>query len=128
MVSHSNKKEPVSVYALQLLSTKKIYVGYSHDLRFRLKEHLSRLRSGRHPNKELQKDFDGCPDKDHPVKLFVLEKDIPYVERRVRELDYIVQLRTYLPQFGYNTAEYSRACLHEVPVSYELPEEMEVLP
>lgn len=117
MVNKPNpEKGSVSIYGLQLISTGKLYVGYTHDLRFRLKEHLSRLRAGRHANRALQADFDACPDKEHPVKFFVLERNVPYQMRRERELDHIVRLRTYLPEVGYNTAEYSRACLHEIQI------------
>jgi len=46
-----------TVYKIENIKTKMIYVGSTNNFRVRKSEHLSQLRKGTHPNRKLQRAF-----------------------------------------------------------------------
>lgn len=61
------------IYALQYNPTKKMYIGSTVNLVSRYKDHLTRLKNGRHYSKEFQKDFDDNGKKED-FSVYVLEE------------------------------------------------------
>lgn len=46
------------IYSISILGSSKVYVGQSHDLRTREKDHFYKLLRGKHYNASLQREFD----------------------------------------------------------------------
>lgn len=50
-------REVVCIYAIRHEASGKTYVGQTHNLRRRMRDHLKRLRAGNHSNRHLQRAF-----------------------------------------------------------------------
>ena len=85
-----------TIYALVNLDNQRRYIGRTQDLPHRLEAHRYRLKSHTHPNRHINQDS-GCR-----FGFEVLERDIPFEQRKEKERSYIIQYKTYDPRFGYN--------------------------
>lgn len=92
---------PREVYAIQHIATGRIYVGSSANLEQRLRDHMNALKSGKHPNKMMQEDYDNYGGD---YEFFVLEKITEFVDRS-KEYDWMEKLNTGNPEVGYNSRD-----------------------
>lgn len=91
-------KLPRQVYALVHEPTGKMYIGSSANAPKRLRVHLSQLKNGSHPARELQADYDLHGG---PLRLFLLDEICSFADRG-KEYQWMKQLKTFDPRFGYN--------------------------
>lgn len=92
---------------------RKIYVGASSgNCSGRCATHVSQLKNGEHASTELQRDFD--LGHDFEFVQVVSYKEGEKTKEQIFELErhLILQLKTYLPEYGYNT--------NSAPLSYTL--------
>lgn len=88
------------VYALRCNANGKLYIGSSHRMDQRLHEHMVALRSGRHPNAEMQADFNKYGDD---FSACVLQDYCHDDTSRTRlEAAYMTIFKTRDRQYGYN--------------------------
>lgn len=89
----------VGIYAIENLSNGKKYIGQSTDVSRRITYHKYMLKSGRHKNKTMQRDYDECGGN---FSFGVLERcakgDLDPLEK-----EYIAREKSNDPEFGYNT-------------------------
>jgi group I intron endonuclease len=86
-------------YALKNKINKKIYVGITVNLEQRIASHFSDLKRGDHHNKGLSSDykkFGNC------FEVYKMEENISFWDKSDKELMYILKLKSYIPEFGYN--------------------------
>lgn len=81
-----NKSIKSGVYALINTQTGKMYIGSSKNIKNRIGQHFAALRSGRHCNKELLKDFNNGDEITY--KVLALVPDL-HAELFNRETEYI---------------------------------------
>lgn len=92
------------IYALKCTTSNRIYVGRTRKPRNRQYAHLSALRSNRHYNKELQKDYNAFGED--TFEFVILEKSAHEMNRHGgRERYWMEKLRTYNVQYGYNNLD-----------------------
>ncbi len=92
-------RHKLGVYAIINSSNGKIYIGSAACLSRRWATHRSYLSKKRHHSRELQKDFDLCPEN---FQICLIE-DIQKTEiLRSREKFWMDFYRSYDPRFGYN--------------------------
>lgn len=91
-----------SCYALKNKINGKIYVGVSGRVEDRIKSHMGLLKNGTHTNKSLQDDYDELHLTSSDFEIYCLEENIPDQKRTDVEFIYIMSLKTYLPEVGYN--------------------------
>lgn len=53
-----HKESEKVIYAIRNLNNNKVYIGQTSNCNGRRKQHISALRAGTHPVKEMQNDFD----------------------------------------------------------------------
>ncbi len=53
---------PTGIYKITNLKNNKVYIGQSENIYIRRRQHFTSLRSGRHFNKEMQKDYKKNPE------------------------------------------------------------------
>lgn len=85
-----NKANVVSgIYAIICMDTMRSYVGSSYNILQRIKQHLQQLKSGKHYNQELQKDFNA---------------EYTYIEilEQVDDVDKLPERESYWCSYGYN--------------------------
>ena len=95
------------VYKIQEINSGKVYIGASVNVSRRLLGHKSSLRTGKHINKGLQKDFNLFGECS-----FVFEKiiDCEIASLTEKELELIESHKSKNPLFGYNI--HGKANLH----------------
>lgn len=69
IISKKIEKGKSGVYAIKNKTNKKIYIGQSENLYMRYQSHKSALKAGRHPNREMQNDY----NKRHILVFYPLE-------------------------------------------------------
>ena len=91
------------IYKLYNIITNKIYVGYSINIHYRVNnQHLYELRTKKHKNKQLQKDFDDFGKES--FDFFVLQ-DVEEIENLVIvEMEWMKKLNVFNENIGYNIA------------------------
>jgi len=78
------------IYGLWCDQTQKVYVGFSANVPKRMREHRCLLKSGKHSEPELQRDYNTYGEKSFRVAtLAILNKDAPVSERRAEELKWM---------------------------------------
>lgn len=111
--------KPKTIYAIQHNATKRIYVGCSTNPSRRSQEHLSHLRHKKHPNAEMQKDFDLYGED---YSCYIIEKDVPYQGNSKdfrfsscydKERMWMCVLKSNEPETGYNLSKWERPILIE---------------
>ena len=90
-------------YALENTINRKLYIGVTSALDERLNLHFSELRRGKHKAYGLQEDYNKYGKKAFAV--YRMETNISYSEKGQKELKYILQYKTYLPEYGYNAKD-----------------------
>ena len=86
------------VYAMRHNKTKRIYIGSSERVCWRINDHLKALRNGRHTNELMQKDFDEFGEDYSFYSLDV----IPLQDFSDREYYWMMYFETYNKDKGYN--------------------------
>lgn len=89
---------PRKVYAIQHNKTQKIYIGSSKDVRQRYLNHLYALRNNKHPNKDMQDDFNLYGED---YSLFILDEITCYAERK-KEYEWMLKYNSTCREKGYN--------------------------
>lgn len=95
------------VYCIKNDATGKEYIGSSMDINVRLHQHFSQLKNGKHPIKDIQRDYDAG----HSFSVSVLRK-FPVkapVDLMNEELEYIRKWKKN------GTPLYNKACYHVNP-------------
>ena len=87
------------VYLLKNNVTNRIYVGRTHSPEFRLRQHMSALRSNRHTNELMQTDFNTYGE--HTFSFEVVDKKENLTRSGIEGL-WILKLKTYDKKHGYN--------------------------
>ena len=85
-----------TIYALVNRENGKRYIGRTIHPRLRLRNHFSTLNNHKHQNPFLNKDSN-CR-----FGYEILEENVPWKDRRIKEQEYMVKYKTYDPQYGYN--------------------------
>ena len=91
-------KFPRKVYAIRHNKTNRVYIGSSCHVDKRFYEHLSALRSNRHPVEDMQEDFDKYGED---FTLTVLDH-IASIEEKDKEYDWMDKNQSYVRGVGYN--------------------------
>ena len=86
------------VYIMTHVATGKKYVGRTRNTYLREKQHLLLLKSGKHPNKSMQMDY----NKDPRMKFEVVGRMNSDRQRFDLEKQTMVAFCTYDERFGYN--------------------------
>lgn len=91
------------VYAIQHNVTKRVYVGSTGNIKQRLECHFRALKSGKHPQKKMQEDYNRY-GYDYTVYL-LHEGDLR--KRDLLEIEYLYMtvFKARDPIFGYNLKE-----------------------
>jgi predicted GIY-YIG superfamily endonuclease len=127
------KKRIYTIYAIRCKATGRIYIGCTAFLQTRVHQHILELRrhekikvSGggkRKTGVEWQEDFDKHGEES--FELYVLEDNVAYKDRLVRETHWIEEYDTMNPAKGYNTMP-SWQAKHDIMAG--LPPKMTGLP
>jgi len=64
-----NIRKKVGIYSIAHSSTKSLYIGQSNDIEQRINRHKKELKQSIHPNKNLQKLWNDCGDKEFEFLL-----------------------------------------------------------
>lgn len=95
------------IYAIKNLENKKIYIGSSGNIKNRLQNHFSLLKSGKHGNKNMLEDY----KSGDRFQCFVISKVPLYFSynknKYLREFEKIAisMLNTGNPEIGYNLTD-----------------------
>lgn len=84
------------IYKITNLTNGKIYIGQSRRVYIRKQEHFNALRTGKHPNKQMQKDFNA-----HHRFMWSLIELCPEDKLNEREIYWIKRYNSMTPN-GYN--------------------------
>ena len=88
------------IYALINEKNNKRYIGRTTDYEKRISTHMSLLKTGNHPNRELQSDYNEYGDVFWYKILAQGNFDGISIEKA-----YMVKFKTYLSAYGYNTKD-----------------------
>lgn len=91
-------KFPRKVYAIRHNKTNRVYIGSSYHVDKRFYEHISALRSNRHPVEDMQEDFDKYGED---FTLTVLDH-ISSIEEKDKEYEWMDKNQSYVRGVGYN--------------------------
>lgn len=103
----SNK---IAIYKLECSKTGRVYIGKTQNPKTRREQHFSSLKSGKHPVKLMQSDYNkyGEESFDFAVLEIVERKPVEidlnqtrYTDS-LREKELMEQYKSYLPEQGYN--------------------------
>ena len=89
---------PKKVYAIRHNVTNRVYIGSSCHVDKRFNEHISALRSHRHPVEDMQADFDQYGED---FSLTVLDHIATEADRD-KEYDWMKKNQSYIRGIGYN--------------------------
>ena len=91
------------VYAIQHNKTKRVYIGSTRKPRERLKTHFRELKSGIHPQKQMQKDY---LEFGNDFTIYLLHEG-ELNKRDMLEIEYLYMtvFKTRNPLYGYNLKE-----------------------
>ena len=108
------------IYSICNLQNGKKYVGKTGNIKYRKKLHFNALKANRHPNKYMQEDFNR-----YGIDSFsfcILETTENSFGRTYKERDWMVKLKTYDFNFGYNCND--PCFLHRTGVRTKLYKEL----
>lgn len=91
-------KYPRKVYAIRHNTTNKVYIGSSCNVDRRFLQHLSALRSHKHPVWDMQKDFNEHGE-DYTVTILDTIKDASESEK---EYEWMEKYQSFVRDIGYN--------------------------
>ena len=91
-------KYPRKVYAIRHNATDRVYIGSSCNVDKRFAEHISALRSHRHPVEDMQEDFDRYGED---YTFTILDRIATEAERN-KEYDWMNKHQSYMRGIGYN--------------------------
>lgn len=101
---------PRKVYAIQHNTTKKMYIGSSHDVEKRYKSHIWALRGGKHTVPDMQADFD---EHGEDYSVFILDEITCYSEKGL-EYEWMRKYQTVDRRYGYNYKDKERVISHAI--------------
>lgn len=111
------------IYQICNRLNRKVYIGSSKDIEKRWKSHERDLKNGRHPNKELQKDYLESPNPNFFFCFTILEIcDDDLLEK---EFEYCKQYNAFDPEEGYNKSRPVREITKNIEIvkkTFELNE------
>lgn len=87
------------IYMIENKINKKIYIGFSVNLKRRWSEHLSELKRNKHENKYLQNSYNKYGLKSFQLKILEICSKEKLIER---EIYYIKKYKSTDKKFGYN--------------------------
>lgn len=87
------------IYALRNTITGRVYVGRTHNVDFRIQQHMSRLKSGTHQNKLMQMDYDLYGNCSFRYETLYSAENLT---RTRKEGEYMLRFKTYDKRYGYN--------------------------
>lgn len=93
------------VYAIQHSATGKIYVGCTKSVERRISEHLKLLLSGKHPNEQMQADYNAYGGE---YFYYVLFSAYAAYDAFMAERLFMSLLGTRDPARGYNSGDSSK--------------------
>ena len=91
-------KYPRKVYAIRHNITNKVYIGSSNNVDKRLYDHMSALKSGRHPVGDMQKDYNKYGDN----YTFTILDVIKNKSEKNKEYEWAQRYQSNLREIGYN--------------------------
>ena len=99
------------IYAIQHNVTKKIYIGKTKDIYKRFYQHIWKLKSGKHPSKEMIRDFQKYGNDFSVFVLETIENGKQAVKvnghertlERMKEVEYMQKYNTL--ENGYNVQD-----------------------
>lgn len=94
-------KYPRKVYAIQHNETKRMYIGSSCEIDKRYSRHINFLRSGKHKNEDMQKDFNEYGEN---FSVYILDEISEYKEN-YKEYEWMYKYNTIERGIGYNYAD-----------------------
>lgn len=97
------------VYVIVHVESGLAYIGSSSDIAQRWFNHRGKLRRGVHPNPRMQAAWD---EHGEGAFRFVIVERIPVADLRVRELWWLEQGETWLPERGFNLSKRSDTVGH----------------
>ena len=95
-------KYPIMVYSIRHNKTRRVYVGVSKQPNQRFRNHISALRSGKHPVEDMQADFDKYGED---YKFEILDV-ISTCKENKKEFEWQERLNSHIRGIGYNYKDY----------------------
>lgn len=91
------------IYTIRNTATKRIYVGYTMNVKERAKQHLHALEIGKHYKKEMQSDYDKYGKDSFEIKVFTSCDNM----QKASMVETIVMkiLKSQDPKYGYNIGD-----------------------
>lgn len=91
------------VYTIKNTVTKRIYVGYTMNVKERTRQHLHSLEIGKHCKKEMQSDYNKYGKDSFEIKVFTSCDNM----QKASMIETIVMkiLKSQDPQYGYNIGD-----------------------
>lgn len=87
------------VYLLKNNANNRVYVGRTYNPELRLRQHLSALRSNRHTNELMQKDFNTYGENVFSIEVVEENENLT---RSGIERKWMLKLKSYDKEHGYN--------------------------
>lgn len=113
-----NRDKLYTIYALRCINNSRLYIGRTSNLENRIQVHFQELKSGRHTNKLMLKDFEKY-GRDN-FEVYILEENVPY-EQRTKEYEYMRKYNTFEEKYGYNHGDKGKKKKKTINYIYKLP-------
>ena len=113
------------VYKIINVVSGKFYIGSTIDFEDRKRYHLSRLSNGKHPNPYLQFAFN--KHGENAFSFIILEETKPKFLRS-KEDEYLIKLRSYDREVGYNLEIQSNTKRHSLETRRKISESLKKHP
>lgn len=88
------------IYLITNKQNSKVYVGRTCKFEYRKKLHINNLKANRHPNLLLQNDFNKFGES--AFEFEIIEKSDTGFGNTYIEREWMIKLKTYNQEFGYN--------------------------
>ena len=99
-----DKEKNSVIYAIRCKENGRVYIGCTANFEARAKSHLSQLRNGEKRREQgtsrFQDDYDQFGEDS--FEFYILEENIPWAQRKAREVYWIEVYDAMNEEFGYN--------------------------
>ena len=102
------KNNTSGIYKIVNIKSNRVYIGSSINLKKRLRDHLSALRSGRHKNPHLQSSWNLHGEESFVIKIKITDVD----PKRLKDVEsWFMQVYDVMnPALGYNMCPATTSC------------------
>ena len=106
------KTKKYSVYAFRCIPNGKMYIGVTMNVESRLATHMRGAKPGSLPefaytaSQEDKNFLEKCTHED--FEFYILEENIDYDDRHLKETEYIDKYKTWDPRYGYNEKHFRK--------------------